>query len=73
MFWNTASAVPSYQWSLTRPWAGSEMMKSPLSEWKMFQPFRIWRSSERDLYWVRRAIRRSPELRAFERLKSMIR
>ena len=73
MFWKTASAVPSYQLSLTRPWAEREMMKSPLSAWKMFQPLVMWRSRERDLYWVSRAIRRSPELRALDRLKSTMR
>jgi len=73
MFWWMASAVPRYQSVPMRCWGGTEMMNSPTSGLTMFQPTRMWRSREKDLYWVSTATRRMPELRQLERVKSMIR
>src|SRR5574338_295279 len=52
---------------------GMETMYSPNSGVRMFQPVRIWRSSEWDLYWIRTAIRRRPEFKQLLRVKSMMR
>ena len=48
-------------------------MNSPSSSETMFQPIRMWRLSESDLYCVAMKMRRSPELMQLLRAKSMIR
>ena len=73
-FWNTASAVPRYQVaSSSRCCAGNRSRNSPISGRKNDQPICRWRNRLCALYWVRTAIRRTPELRQFDRVKSMIR
>src|SRR5712692_2417051 len=56
-----------------RCWGGREKMYSPTSGLKTFQPRRMWRSSEWDLYWIRAMILRSPELMQLLSVKSMMR
>ena len=48
-------------------------MNSPSSSDTTFQPIRMWRLSDSDLYWVAMKIRRSPELMQLLSVKSMIR
>src|SRR6185503_7010012 len=48
-------------------------MNSPSSSETMFQPMRMWRLSESDLYCVAMKIRRSPELMQLLSAKSMMR
>ena len=48
-------------------------MNSPSSSETMLQPWRMWRLSESDLYWVAMKMRRKPELRQLLRTKSMMR
>src|SRR2546425_4205556 len=56
-----------------RCWGGREKMYSPTSGLKTFQPRRMWRSREWDLYWIRTMMLRNPELMQLLRVKSMIR
>ena len=72
-FWYTASAVPWYQCSLTRFCGGRISMNSPSSSETMFQPIRMCRLSESDLYCVAMKMRRSPELMQLLSAKSMMR
>ena len=74
MFWNTASAVPSYHiCSDTRCDAG-RMSKLSLRSGRMkFHARFMWRISECALYWVATPMRRMPEFNALDRAKSMIR
>ncbi len=48
-------------------------MYSSRSALRIFQPARICRSSEWDLYWMRTATLRSPEFKQLLSVKSMIR
>ena len=48
-------------------------MNSPSSSETTFQPMRIWRLRESDLYWVAMRIRRSQELMQLLSEKSMMR
>ena len=48
-------------------------MNSPSSSATMFQPMRMCRLSESDLYCIAMKIRRSPELRQLLSVKSMMR
>ena len=72
-FWYTASAVPRYQCSPTRFCGGRISMNSPSSSDTTFQPIRMWRLSESDLYCVAMKMRRSPELMQLLSVKSMMR
>jgi hypothetical protein len=74
MFWNTASAVPWYQWTSSTRWEAGRMSRySFRSARKKFQPRWQWRMSECALYCVAIAILRMPEFSAFDSAKSMIR
>ena len=48
-------------------------MNSPSSSETTFQPMRMWRFSESDLYCVAMKMRRRPELMQLLSVKSMIR
>ena len=48
-------------------------MNSPSSSDTTFQPIRMWRLSESDLYCVAMKMRRRPELMQLLSVKSMIR
>lgn len=48
-------------------------MYSSRSALRMFQPARMCRSSEWDLYWIRTATLRSPEFKQLLSVKSMMR
>ncbi len=48
-------------------------MNSPSSSETTPQPWRMWRLSDRDLYWVAMKMRRRPELMQLLRGKSMMR
>src|SRR5215471_9211732 len=73
-FWYTASAVPRYQVaSSSRCCAGSRSRNSFISGRRKDQPICKWRNRLCALYWVKTAIRRTPELRQLESAKSMIR
>jgi hypothetical protein len=74
MFWNTASAVPAYHWSSATRWLAGRMSKLSLrTSWKKFQPRCMCRMRLCALYCVATAMRRMPELSAFDSAKSMIR
>ena len=74
MFWYTASAVPRYQFASDTRWLAGRMSKlSFRSGRKKVQPYcrcliRLWA-----LYWVATQMRRTPEFKALDRAKSMIR
>ena len=48
-------------------------MNSPSSSANTFQPMRMWRFSESDLYWVAMKMRRKPEFTQLLSVKSMMR
>ena len=74
MFWNTASAVPMYHWfSATRCDAGRMSKLSLRIGCRKFQPRCRWRIRLCALYCVATAMRRMPELSAFDSAKSMMR
>src|SRR2546425_12657119 len=56
-----------------RCWGGREMMYSPTSGLKTFQPRRMWRSRGGGLYWVRTMMLRNPEVMQLLRGKAIIR
>jgi hypothetical protein len=72
-FWYTASAVPRYQCSPTRFCGGRISMNSPSSSDTTFQPMRMWRLKDSDLYCVAMKMWRSPELMQLLSVKSMMR
>ena len=69
-FWYTASAVPRYQFSLTRFWGGRISMNSPSSALTTLQPMRTCRFRLCALYWVAMKILRRPELTQLDSVKS---
>ena len=74
MFWYTASAVPRYHMLSCTRWLAGRMSKLSLrSGRKKFQPRCRWRIRLCALYWVATAMRRMPELSAFDSAKSMMR
>ena len=74
MFWNTASAVPAYHWSSATRWLAGRMSKLSLrTGCRKFQPRCRWRIRLCALYCVATAMRRMPELIAFDSAKSMMR
>ena len=74
MFWNTASAVPSYQCSSSMRWLAGRMSKLSLRSGRMkFHARCMWRIRLCALYCVATPMRRMPELSAFDSAKSMIR
>ncbi len=72
-FWKTASAVPLYQSAVTRCCAGSSSMNSLNRPSRNDHPRCTWRIRLCALYCVAMPMRRMPELRQFESVKSMIR
>src|ERR1700728_2190378 len=74
MFWYTASAVPMYQFALTRCIGGRISVNSPnFCATTLVQPSRICRFSDSALYCVRMYTRRRSELMQLERVISMMR